>query len=135
MLVIRQEQIQAMIAADDSELAALVAQAVKAANQERTADYEEMVLNGMIDTAIKRARSYGISNAEDIAAFAAVMFEIAPNFDEQRDIKMILNEPNFPPAERFYQLFERVTEESWAEAEKRYDELVWFPSPGQNRER
>lgn len=128
MLVIRQEQIQAMIAADETELETLIADAVRAANAERVEGYDADVLNSMIKTAIARARSHDISNAEDIAAYAAVMFEIAPNFDEQPDIKLVLADTTFPAAERFYQLFERVNDESWAEAEKRYDELVWFPS-------
>ncbi|MEP7211657.1 MAG: hypothetical protein ABI791_01180 [Acidobacteriota bacterium] len=128
MLVIRQEQIQAMIAADESGLETLVADAVRTANAERVEACDAGVFNSMIKTAIGRARSHDISNAEDIAAYAAVMFEIAPNFDEQPDIKLVLADAAFPASARFYQLFERVNEESWAEAEKRYDELVWFPS-------
>lgn len=126
MLVIRQEQINAMIAADEKQLEALVADAVRSANAERIKDYEPDALNSMVRTAIARARSHGLAKPEDLAAFAGVMFEIAPNFDEQPDIKLILSDQSFPPAERFYQLFERVGDTSWAEAEKRYDELVWF---------
>ena len=114
--------------ADDEQLNALVAEAVRAANAERVENYDAEVLKSMIKTAIARARSHDLTKAEDIAAFAAVMFEVAPNFDEQPDVKLVLSDPTFPPAERFYQLFERVNDESWAEAEKRYDELVWFPS-------
>ena len=128
MLVIRQEQMQAMIVADEEQLEALVTDAVRAANAERVKDYEAEVLRSMVKTAIARARSHDLTKAEDIAAFSAVMFEIAPNFDEQPDVKLVLGDATFPPAERFYQLFARVNEESWAEAEKRYDELVWFPS-------
>ncbi|HMJ07672.1 MAG TPA: hypothetical protein VK468_01625 [Pyrinomonadaceae bacterium] len=128
MLVIRQEQMQAMIAGDETQLESVVADAVRAANPERVKDYEKDVLDSMVKTAVARAKSHDLSKAEDIAAFAAVMFEIAPNFDEQRDIKLVLNDAHFPPAERFYQLFERVPDDAWAEAEKRYDELVWFPS-------
>lgn len=126
MLVIRQEQINAMIAADEKQLEALVTDAVRSANAERLKDYGPEELNSMIRTAVARAKSHGLSKPEDLAAYAGVMFEIAPNFDEQPDIRLILSDPSFPPAERFYQLFERVSEESWAQAEKRYDELVWF---------
>src|SRR6476620_9663353 len=128
MLVIRQEQMQAMIAPDEKHLDALVTDAVRAANPDRVKDYDADVLSSMVRTAIARARSHDLKTAEDIAAYAAVMFEVAPNFDEQADIKLVLGDEAFPPADRFYQLFERVSEESWAEAEKRYDELVWFPS-------
>lgn len=126
MLVIRREQLDAFIAADDKELVGLVAAALKTANPLRTLNYNPELLRGMISTGIERARSHGLTRPEDIAAFVAVMFEIAPNFDEQRDIKAILNDANFSPADRFYQLFERASDDAWLEAEKRYDELVWF---------
>ena len=105
MLVIRQEQMQAMIAADETQLDALVTDAVHAANAERVKDYGADVMSSMIKTAIARARSHDLTKAEDIAAFAAVMFEVAPNFDEQPDVKLVLGETTFPPSERFYQLF------------------------------
>lgn len=126
MLVIRREQLDAFIAANDNELVGLVAAAVKTANALRTSNYGPELLRGMITTGIERARSHGLAKPEDIAAFVAVMFEVAPNFDEQREIKAILDDANFPPSDRFYQLFERASDETWLDAEKRYDDLVWF---------
>lgn len=128
MLVIRQEQIQAMLVPNDEQLELLVAEAVRAAGAERVRSCDDEIFGSMIKTAVARAKSHELTKPEDIAAFAAVMFEIAPNFDEHQDIKSILSDSSFPPADRFYQLFERVSENSWTEAEKRYDELVWFPT-------
>ncbi len=126
MLVIKEAQIQAFIAATDAELYSVVANAVRTANPSRVEGYSDEKLSTMVSNAVVRARKHNIEKVQDIAAFAAVMFETSPRFDEQKDIAAVLEDIHYPPAERFYQLFERVTDEAWAEAERSYDEAVWF---------
>lgn len=126
MLIIRTEQIQHFIAKDDAELTGLIAQAIREANPERVADYDNENLNKMIETGIARARSYNIERAEDIAAFVALMFEIAPNFDEQDEIKTVLQDANFSASDRLAQIWERTTDEAWEKAEQNYQSNVWF---------
>lgn len=135
MLIIREQQIQYFIAKDESELVELIAQIVREANAGRTADYEDKTLEKMVKISIERAKSHDLQNAEDIAAFVAVMFEIAPNFDEQEQIKAVFADTNFPPPERLLQLFERVPDKDWEKAENLYDANVWFPdkNSGENK--
>lgn len=128
MLIIREQQIQHFIAADEDQLVKLVVQIVREANAERTADYDDKTLEKMVKTGIEHAKGHDLQNAEDISAFVAVMFEIAPNFDEQEQMKAVLTDTNFPPAERFYQLFERVPDGDWKNAENLYNADVWFPA-------
>ncbi len=128
MLIIREEQIQHFIAADEDQLVRLIGQIVCEANAERTTDYEDKTLAEMVKIGIERAKHHDLQNAEDISAFVAVMFEIAPNFDEQEQIKAVLADTNFQPAERFFQLFERVSDEDWKIAENLYNADIWFPS-------
>lgn len=126
MLVIKREQLDVFIASDDNELVTLIVAAVKNANALRTVNYKPELLRSMVTIGIERARALGLTKPEDIAAFVAVMFEVAPNFDQQPEINAILNDANFPPSERFYQLFERAPDAAWLDAEQRYDILVWF---------
>ncbi len=126
MLVIRKDQIQHFIAADDDQLTVVVAEAVRKANGERVAEYGDKELTAMAKIGIARARTHELTKAEDIAAYVAVMFEVAPRFYEQPDIRTLLNDASFSPEVRFYQLFERIQEKSWLEAEKRYDDSFWF---------
>jgi len=128
MLVIREEQIQHFIAADEEQLVEVVSRAIREANPARVADYDDKKLGKMVKIGIERAKSHELTRGQDIAAFVAVMFEIAPKFDEQEEIKMILNETLFPADERFYQLFERVSDDVWEEAEKLYEDTYWFPA-------
>jgi TRAP-type mannitol/chloroaromatic compound transport system substrate-binding protein len=127
MLVIKQTQIQYFIAANDDELTKIVTEAARAANAERLAEYDDETVTEMIKLGIRRARAHNFERAEIIAAFVAVMLEIAPNFDEEEQIKLALSDANFPPDERFFLLFERVSDESWQAAENLYDARVWFP--------
>ena len=127
MLIIRAEQIQHFIAKDDSELVKLIAQIIRTANDERVADYADETLESMVQVGIERARTHNFDRAEDIAAFVGVMFEISPTFDEKEEIKVILDDTNFPIQERFEQLWGRIPEETWKELEDKYDAKVWFP--------
>src|SRR5580765_6774804 len=102
MLVISREQLDAFIPSDGDELVRLITVAIKKANPMRTLDHDPELLAGkMIATGIERAKSYGLTKPEDVAAFVAVMFEVAPNFDEQQEINAILNDVTFPRPERF----------------------------------
>ncbi|HEX8638123.1 MAG TPA: hypothetical protein VF692_08680 [Pyrinomonadaceae bacterium] len=128
MLIIREEQIQHFIAADEDQLIKVIAGAIRRLNEKRIAGYDDEKLAKMIKTGIARARSHELIKAEDIAAFVALMFEIAPKFDEQAEIKAVLDDASFPPDERFYQLFERVSHNGWFEAETLYEAAFWFPA-------
>jgi hypothetical protein len=127
MLIIRKEQIQEFIATNDDQLAKVVAEAVKEAVPERVVGYEDPELEQMVRLGFERARSHGLTAAEDIAAFVAVMFEVAPRFDEQTEIKQLLDDPQFSPSMRFYMLFDRAPEQAWIEAGRRYEDSFWFP--------
>lgn len=126
MLIIRKEQIQHFIAKDDAELAVVIATAIRETCTGRVEPYDDATLTEMVKIGIGRARSHKLDAAEDIAAFVAVMFEVAPRFDEQPDIRALLADENFSPSIRFFNLFDRVQDAAWLEAEKRYDDTFWF---------
>ena len=130
MLIIRDAQLQAFLAADEDELVRVVCEAVRSSNPARVKGYSDETLQKMVRVAINRARNRGIAKAEYIAAFAALMFEISPRFDEQPTISAVLDDTNFSPEERLFQLFDRVPEEAWSEAERTYDESVWLENAG-----
>ncbi len=128
MLVIRKQQMQAFIARDDTELKDVVRQAIRNANSDRVKDYDDNDLDEMLKIGIGRARSHDLTGAEDIAAFVSVMFEIAPRFDEQAEIREVLEDTQFPPDLRLEQLFMRVSDAAWSEAGELYDASFWFPA-------
>jgi hypothetical protein len=129
MLVIRQEQIDALIKGTDEEFVEFLVGHVKEEFPEKAAERDEETLRAMVRGGIRRAESHGFKTAEDITAFISIMFEIAPNFDEQPQIKTVLDDEGFAPEDRLERLWSPlVTDEAWEEAEKNYHENAWFPN-------
>jgi hypothetical protein len=131
MLTIRAEQIQHFIVKDDSELVKLIAEIIRTANPERVADYADETIRSMVQIGVERARTHNLDRAEDIAAFVGVMFEISPTFDENEEIKTILDNADFLVEERFEQIWEVTPDKTWKELEDKYDAKVWFPDKTQ----
>jgi hypothetical protein len=132
MLVIRREQIQEFIARDETELTDVVREAVREANGDRIRDYGDDELDAMLRIGIGRAKSHDLTCAEDIAPFVAIMFEIAPRFNEQTDIRKVLEDTKFPPDIRLEQLFTCVDDAAWIEAGRLYEDSFWFPAKTAN---
>ncbi|HVE57386.1 MAG TPA: hypothetical protein VNB22_11205 [Pyrinomonadaceae bacterium] len=128
MLVIRQEQIDALIKGTDEEFVEFLVGHVKEEFPEKAAERDRETLHTMVRGGIRRAESHGFTTAEDITAFISIMFEIAPNFDEHPQIKTVLDDETFAPEDRIERLWSPlVTEEAWEEAAKNYNEKAWFP--------
>ena len=127
MLVIRNEQIQHFIAANEDERVSVVAAAVRKACGNRVADFDDKQMATAVRIGIDRAKVHGLSNVEDLAAYITVMLEVAPRFDEQPEIRQLLGDPNLRPPERFYLMMDRASDKAWCEAERRYEDSFWFP--------
>jgi hypothetical protein len=125
-MIIRREQLEQFIAPDDASLTRVVRQAVRAANGARVGQYSDEDLDAMVRIGIARARSRGLTFAEDIAAFVAIMFEVAPRFDEQADINAMLLDESLPVELRLETLFARTADPAWSDAEKKYEDSFWF---------
>jgi hypothetical protein len=82
--------------------------------------FHQMVING-----IARARRHGLTFENKIAFFVALMFEIAPNFDEHPRIRDVLEEASLPPDERIDRLTEWVIDRDWNEAKENLDTAAW----------
>lgn len=126
MFLLKTTQIQLFIASDENQLVEVIAQSIRAANGERVAGYDDKDLGSMVKIGIERARSHELTRAEDIAAYVAVMFEVAPRFDEQPEFREVFHDALFSPEARFYQIFDRVKEDAWIEAQKKYEDSFWF---------
>ena len=126
MLIVRQEQIRHFIAKDDSEVIKRIGQAIRASDSKNLGIFDNKKLEAMVEIGIERAKSHGLELAEDLAAFVALMFEVAPNFDEEEEIKAALEDTNLVPSDRLAQLWERTSDEAWEGAEKSFQAEVWF---------
>jgi hypothetical protein len=89
--------------------------------------FPDDILREMVGNGVKRGRSHGLTWESSLTHFVALMFEIAPNFDEHPAIRRVLHEPSVPPDERMDLLTEKVSGKEWEEARQSYDRNTWFP--------
>lgn len=87
--------------------------------------FPEDILHVLIQRGIARARRYGLFSEADLTAFVAIMFEIAPNFDQHPYIHDVLTDRRLLPTEKIDALVQRVPDFVWEEADRQYDEDAW----------
>jgi len=126
VLVIRQEQMDTLIKGTDEEWVETLLKETKESDPDISKKYDDDALRRMVRTAIKKAERYGFTPAKDQASFVSIMFEVAPNFDEQDEIRSVLMEDNLKPSFRLQKLWSNaVPEEVWDKAEENYNEDAW----------
>lgn len=126
MLVIRDAQIQSLISQNDDDLEGLIIDAITRANPIRVDGIQTERLRTMVRIGIGKARDVGLTKAEDLGVFVALMFEVSPQFDQEPTINGVLGDTIYSPEDRLAQLFARVPDEAWATAVDLYDEKIWF---------
>lgn len=131
-MVIRQQQLDNFILSDENKFVRSLMQHIREENPERVPGYPDNLLEEMVRVGIKRAKSHGFKQAENLSAFVVVMFEVAPNFDEQTEIKKFLNDRRTPVEQRLDRTIERASSEAWEEAADIYDAEAWFPKQDNN---
>ena len=89
-------------------------------------DLPKETLDLLVRRSIERARRYGLSFESLISAFSAVMFDVAPNFDEQSVSKLCLNDENVEPNERLNELLKLLTDKQWEKIRADYDVNSWL---------
>jgi len=126
VLVIRQEQMDTLIKGTDDEWVETLLKETKESDPDISKKYDDDALRRMVRMAIKKAERYGFTPAKDQASFVSIMFEVAPNFDEQDEIRSVLMEDNLKPSFRLQKLWSNaVPEEVWDKAEENHNEDAW----------
>lgn len=82
-------------------------------------------LEARIGVAVEKARRYGLMTVPDIAGYAALMFELSPNFDEHPSFKKVLEDWRIPPEVKLKKLSQNITQEDWRQALELYDREFW----------
>ncbi len=126
MLVIRDAQIQALIADSDEKLVEIIEKAVRHAAPVRADGVSTERVKPMVERCVATARREGFQKAEDIAVFSALMFVLSPHFFLEPAVAEVLHDDRFPADQRLFQLFERVPDQSWSDAVDLYNHAFWF---------
>lgn len=99
---------------------------VKLPNGEfKVADLPEATLQKMVEGGITKARSYGMTWRSTLISFVVIMFVSAPNFDENEQIRKILETPVLPMNIRVDLLWDKTKNEDWEQIQEEYDYTYW----------
>jgi hypothetical protein len=140
MLIIRRNQYYAFLQGDPARFTEQIQRHIVETMPDEIRGIPPHLILAMIEAASERARSHGLATDEQIVGFVSVMFEIAPNFDEEPTLRAILSDTRFTPAERWESLFADTPalQAAWERAAQPgfYDEQAWMgPAPKNEMER
>jgi hypothetical protein len=125
MLKIRPSQMGFFAQASESDFVRRLCLHLRRHHGRVTENYPDGLFEQMVRSGIARARGRGLTVENKIAFFVALMFEIAPNFDEQRMIRRILEDERRPADEQIEMLAEWTTDADWREAGREADATAW----------
>jgi hypothetical protein len=125
MLIIRKQQMEVFKKAGEKKFVDELSQTARENHADAVEDLSDEELKKYVEIGIARARGHGLLSEDAITAFVRLMFDIAPNFDEQTNIARMLKDERLEPDDRIELVLEAASEEDWAEAESLYDENAW----------
>jgi hypothetical protein len=99
--------------APDVELVEMVFDHVCEHHPEAVAELKDEEILRRAGIAVARAKRYGFQKESSVAAFAALMFLVAPNFDEQPSIREALKVPGLHADACMERLLGNTKEADW----------------------
>ncbi|MEK9149334.1 MAG: hypothetical protein AAB267_04735 [Candidatus Desantisbacteria bacterium] len=127
MLEIRKEQEDAFLLHDEEAFIDFIIEHLRNEHYDYVSDMPTSTLHEMVCNGLVRARSHGLISAENLSAFVALMFVMAPNFDEHPVLQKILDDETIPVDQRLDRLLVDELNSCWEEVEENYDGDAWFP--------
>lgn len=119
MLTIGKQQLTALKKSVEGAYARDLTRYIRAEHPEAVEAISDEELVRRVGLGIARAEAHGLTWDSSITAFVAMMFEVAPTFDEQPAIARVLKDESIPANRRIDALWDRTTDEDWDEAEAR----------------
>jgi hypothetical protein len=100
----------------DDELAEHIAGHLSEEQPETLAGLSDAEIDRRVRLGLARARAQGFTDPEPATAFVALMFLVAPGFDQQPAIAAAIRSARGTPAERLRTMFSQTQEQDWDEA-------------------
>ena|ERR1039458_5270366 len=100
----------------DDELAEHIAGHLSEEQPETLAGLSDAEIDRRVRLGLARARAHGFTDPEPATAFVALMFLVAPGFDQQPAIAAAIRSARGTPAERLRTMFSQTQEQDWDEA-------------------
>lgn len=125
LLNLRDQQLRLCGEAIDRDLVKVIYWHLRNHHAQSVLFLERPLLEERVHFAIQRARAYGLGTVSDLAGFTALMFELAPNFDDHPSFREVLEDPGVPAEQKMRRLSQTITDREWKEATRLYDKSFW----------
>ena len=145
-LTVRNDQIDVMQAVADSNFERQIADHLRssysdsivklpdAGGEFTVSALSEDALERWIRAGIAKARSYELRIQSSIAAFVALMFDVAPNFDGHRLCEVLLGDEERTPDEQMEDILTVLSEKNWDAIRNDYDSQAWVAAEEKAKE-
>ena len=125
LIQLRDQQLRACGEAIDRDLVKVIYWHLRNHHAKSVQFIDKKPLEERIQYAIVKARRYSLGTVSDLAGFAALMFELAPNFDEHPSFRQVLEDPQVAPETKMKRLSQVISDREWKEAALLYDRKFW----------
>ncbi|MEP6946304.1 MAG: hypothetical protein ABJA02_10330 [Acidobacteriota bacterium] len=129
MLVIRKDQIDAMLKGNEEEFVDILVARVKTEDPELEKKHDPEQLRSMARSAVTRSETYGFVHAMDQIEFVVLMFGKGPQFDAEPEIRSILDDSSLPADQKLDRLNSPLVSETvWEKVATERDDTKWLES-------
>jgi len=126
MLVIRATQMESLAGpADEDGMVAAAIRHLRRHSAEYVVGVSEEGLRRHVRAGVRRARGHGFTRVEDVLTFVDVMHRVAPNFDEQPELRAVLADASIPAAGKWAVLTRSQFDAAWEAARADYRPSAW----------
>jgi hypothetical protein len=125
LIQLKQSQLNKCTEAIDRDLVKVIYWHLRNHHSRSVQFLDKGILEERIQLSIRKARRYNLGTISDLAGFTALMFELAPNFDDHPSFRKVLVDPSIPPEAKMRKLSQVITDREWDEAVKLYDRRFW----------
>jgi hypothetical protein len=128
MFKLRDAHLEALKPQAEAAFAAEIIEFLKSVSSSSVGGLPPAVLQKRVVQGLSRARRYGFKRTSSLAAFVAIMFDVAPNFDQQPGIRAVLSDRTLPPDLRIDALMGRTAAQDWEDALAVSNPTAWEPN-------
>jgi hypothetical protein len=129
MFKLSRQQLDVLLQQNETTFVAIIVEHIHNEMPDEVRGIPQHIIWSMVEVGISRARFYGMLTDEQVIAYVAIMFEIAPNFDEEPALHQILTDVALSAEQRWSKLFsDPDLYSSWERAAlpSKYDASAWF---------
>lgn len=125
LLQLAESQLRSCSEAIDRDLVKVIYWHLRNHHSKVVQHIDTRTLQRRVQYAISRARRYSLGTIADLAGFTALMFELAPNFDDHPSFRKVLDDPSIRPEHKMRRLSQVISDNEWNEAISLYDRQFW----------